>query len=217
MESEALFLQACSLPLPPDEDEISDNDEIEDVESDIEDYLVYDEISQVCVVCDVVLRSPSHGPLCKRCHSFMYPEFTILQKEFDEIRSKAEDKEKWIPYNRYRNPNMPKYSPRHRCGKDGTLKNESANKASSSNRIQLPSIMCFSDSEEDEDDYELLGLAQMSVYDKDMIRHKATSLEDFVTTIKDDFVENMPTESMCSVEFILHIFYIPPRFRNVSV
>ena len=198
MEAEELFLQACSLPLPPDEDETSDNDENEDVDSDVEDYLVYDEVSQVCIVCDIVLRSPSHGPLCKLCHSFMYPVYTILQKEFDEIRIKSNDKDKYIPYNKYQRPTFPKYRPRHRCGKDGTLKYESIDKeqcSSTSERVKLPTILCFSDSETEDDD-ELLGLAQLSIYDKDMIYHDATCLKDVDSTIRDDLVEKMPTESM---------------------
>ena len=197
MEAEEVLLQACRLPLPSDEDETSDSDDNEDAESDVEDYLVYDAVSQVCVVCDLVLRSPSHGPLCKRCHSFMYPDFTILQKEFDDMRSKSETKDIYIPYNRHQNPNFPKYKPRHRCGKDGTLKNEAVNsRQCSSGQTQLPEIFCFSDSEEE--DEELLGLAQLSIYDKDMLRHEATCLKDveLETTIKDDLVERMPTESM---------------------
>jgi hypothetical protein len=197
---ELLFLQACSTPLPQDEDEISDSDDNEDVESDVEDYLVYDEVSQVCVVCDVVLLSPSYGPLCKRCHAYMYPEYTILQKEFDEIRIKCKNKERYIPYYPNRRPNSPKHRPRHRCGKDSTLKHKSVNKGhcSTSEQIKLPTIVCFSDTEsEDDEDHELLGLAQLAIYDKEMIRYNTKSFEDIETTIKDDFVEKMPTESMC--------------------
>ncbi|XP_028392332.1 uncharacterized protein LOC114516918 isoform X2 [Dendronephthya gigantea] len=203
MEGEELFLQACRTPLPPDEDEITESDENEDAESDIEDYLVYDEVSQVCVVCDIVLRSPSHGPLCRRCHSFMYPEYTILQREFDEIRSKSKDKEKYIPYSQYRRPGWPTCKPRHRCGKDGTFRNESVNTAQCSSAEQMArqrTILCFSDSEgeEDEDD-ELLGLAQMAIYDKDVIQDNATCLEDVKSTITDDFVELMPTEVLLRI------------------
>ena len=199
MEGETVFLQACSTPLPEDEDEISDSDENEDVESDVEDYLVYDEVSQVCVICDIVLQSPSHGPLCKRCHQFMYPEYTILQKEFDDIRVKSKDKEKYIPYNRDQCPTYPKYRPRHRCGKDGTLKNEIVNKGQTSNaeQVKLPTILCFSDSESEDEDNELLGLAQLAIYDKDIIQFNATCLKDTESTIRDDFVEKMPTESTC--------------------
>lgn len=197
MEGETVFLQACSTPLPEGEDEISDSDENE--ESDVEDYLVYDEVSQVCVICDIVLQSPSHGPLCKRCHQFMYPEYTILQKEFDDIRVKSKDKEKYIPYNRDQCPTYPKYRPRHRCGKDGTLKNEIVNKGQTSNaeQVKLPTILCFSDSESEDEDNELLGLAQLAIYDKDIIQFNATCLKDTESTIRDDFVEKMPTESTC--------------------
>ena len=200
MEDEVVFLEACSLPLPEDEEEkTSDDEENEDVDSDVEDYLVYDEVSQVCIVCDSVLRSPSHGPLCRLCHSFMYPEYTILQKEFDEIRIKSKDKDKYIPYNKYERPTFPKYRPRHRCGKDGTLKYESVNKeqcsGSTSERVKLPTILCFSDSETEEDDDELVGLAQLSIYDKDMIQYHATCLKAVDSTIKDDLVQRMPTES----------------------
>ena len=199
MEGVEHFLQACSTPLPPDEDEISDNEDIEDVESDVEDYLVYDEVSQVCVLCDVVLQSPSYGPLCKRCHSYMYPEYTILQKEFDEMRTKKKDNERYIPYCPNPRPNFPKYRPRHRCGKDGTLKSKRVNKGqgSTSEQMKLPTIVCFSDTESEDEDNELLGLAQLAIYDKEMIHYNAKVLEETETTIKDDLVERMPTESKC--------------------
>jgi hypothetical protein len=202
MEGDELFLQACRTPLPPDDDEISDDEDVEDVESDVEDYLVYDEVSQVCVLCDVVLQSPSFGPLCRYCHSYMYPEYTILQKEFDEIRLKSAQKERYIPYYPNANPSRPIRRPRHRCGKDGTLKNKSVNKAdgSASEQVKLPTILCFSDTEsehEDESDSELLGLAQLAIYDKEMIQYNVKSSEEIETSIKDDLVEMMPTEGTC--------------------
>ena len=200
MEAEALFLQACNTPLPPDETEILDSEDDENVESDVEDYLVYDEVSQVCTVCDIVLLSPTRGPLCKRCHSFMYPEYTILQLEFDEIRTQSKDSEKSIPYNRFERPNFPKYRPRHRCGKDGTLRSESVNneQGSTSEPIKLPAILCFSDSESDEEDEDgLLGLAQLAIYDKDVIQRNNKRIDETEPSITDDLVEQLPTESMC--------------------
>lgn len=195
-------MQACNTPLPQDDEEISECDET--VESDVEDYLVYDEVSQVCIICDVVLRSPSHGPLCRRCHCFMYPEYTILQKEFDEIRTKSNDGNKYIPFNKHQHPDFPKHRPRHRCGKDGTLyRKETLNDGRTSNPecIKLPQIDCYSDSESEVDeDYELLGLAQLAIYDKEISHFNATSFKDLEPSIKDDFVEQMPTESMCSIE-----------------
>lgn len=207
MEGEELFLLACRTPLPPDEDETSDSDENQDAESDVEDYLVYDEVTQVCVVCDIVLRSPSHGPLCRRCHSYMYPEYTILQREFDEIRNKSKNKEKYIPYSQHRRPDEPKSKPRHRCGKDGTVRNESINTAaqcsSFEQRARQRTILCFSDSETEGEDDELLGLAQLAIYDKDVIEYDARCLKDVQSTITDDFIERMPTEGNCFIELTI--------------
>ncbi|XP_046842182.1 uncharacterized protein LOC124436319 [Xenia sp. Carnegie-2017] len=34
--------------------------------------MAHNVVSQVCVICDVVLSSPLNGPLCKHCHTFIH-------------------------------------------------------------------------------------------------------------------------------------------------
>lgn len=206
-EDEKTSLQCCRIHLPADIDEKSyEMREEDDVDSEIEDYLVYDVVSQICIVCEVVLASPSRGPLCKRCHAFMYPDYTILQREFDELRSKSSNVCKQIPYGRYSRQDrekFPRFRPRHRCGKDSLLKKEWSDENGCGStkvpaNVTFPPVLCFSDSESDDCDEGdvFLGLAQLAIFDKDFsARDQFCSNELQDAMIKDDLVECFPTES----------------------
>ncbi|XP_046842179.1 uncharacterized protein LOC124436317 [Xenia sp. Carnegie-2017] len=81
MKEDETLLKACSTPLPADVDERSQGiQKEEDAKSSL---LVYDFVSEVCVACEVVLKSPWRSPLCYRCHTSLYPHRTISEEEFD--------------------------------------------------------------------------------------------------------------------------------------
>lgn len=80
MKEDETLLKACSTPLPADVDERSQ--EIQEEEDARSSLLVYDFVSEVCVACEVMLKSPWRSPLCYRCHTSLYPHRTISEEEF---------------------------------------------------------------------------------------------------------------------------------------
>ena len=55
--------------------------------------------------------------------------------------------------------------------------------------MKLPTISCYSDTESEDEDNELLGFAQLAIYDKEMIQYNAKFLKQIETAIKDDLKE----------------------------
>lgn len=194
---EEVLSSACALPLPHEnENEDSDSESWMQEDSEIEEYLVFDETTQICVACDQVLENPSYGPLCNDCHAFLYPDFTELQRELDEERSKQQEDER----QRARSGNMlPVVNPSCQCVQIPKMRSECRGNASETvNKRSLMceqccsgSTCCWSDSTTDDG---LLGLALLSLYDKDWIHYNTKCFKDEESVIEDDLVENMPTE-----------------------
>lgn len=216
-----LLSLACALPLPEEEEECTESDSEECLtkdESDVEEYLVFDETTQVCTACDQVLESPSYGPLCTACHVFFYPDNTLLQKELDEEKVRMREQERQPVSSR----NIEEI--RGRSEVVSTSQNMrsmyggselSVNKLNDCTHCDQG---CSSHSWSDSEDDELLGLALLSVYDQDMIQHNSKCFKEMESVIEDDLVENMPTESKLNTKIeileILLILYLP-RIINI--
>lgn len=198
MESgEEILSSACTLPLPEKHEDIEDDlEEWSKEDSDVEEFLVFDETTQICTACDQVLRYPSYGPLCFDCHAFLYPDNTILQKELDEEKVRRRELER-----------RPAVSRNIQVVSSSSVITPLLQMRS--HRITGNKHEGFSDSYEgcstsghslcDED--ELLGLAHLSLYDEDWIQHNSRCFEKVESVIEDDLVERMPTESKLHIRF----------------